>query len=351
MDYPWCKEVVVILKAGDGQEIGHCQGVIIDRERIRSNFYAEVEGPSYEIKEFGINLFDRWGNLKSEYYKHPIKKGTGAWAKELDQGKILLINSVYVNKLYRRRGYGKQLVRDIWQKASKKSPDCRFAAAMIAPLLTDIQSEFPRSPFDTRPPSPEEIARCDELHKAAEKFWREVGFRCIGTSLYGGFAVNEHHPSKAIAPSDDYHRPLALRGSRKDKEQQWPYNKVMTKASDEALLEILKRRVEENGLDDPRWQATDNYSNNILHFVALGKPKSLSFLSKLKRAEHLERARNLIGETPLDLILASLERRRSLQEDDLYDVVTNGSDDFTGHPAADLSCLLTLMNLQNPPET
>lgn len=115
-EWPWLKAVNVASDV-DGQKIGLCHGKIINREPIRATFYRDIEEPTSDTSEMGFDLFDGWGNLKNQYIQHHVKKGTGVWRKELNEGHILLIEHINVELDHRRQGHGKKLVADIWAKA------------------------------------------------------------------------------------------------------------------------------------------------------------------------------------------------------------------------------------------
>ena len=70
----------------------------IDREPIRANFYAQMEEPTHDTCELAFDLFDRWGCVKDDFLRHPIKKGTGVWGKELNEGVILLFEYISVDR-------------------------------------------------------------------------------------------------------------------------------------------------------------------------------------------------------------------------------------------------------------
>ena len=79
---------------------------------------------------------------QSHFYEHPIKKGTGAWGPELDDGSFLLLEIISVNEEYRRQGYGKRLFADLWEQALKAAPDCAYALVWPTHLNdTTIESE------------------------------------------------------------------------------------------------------------------------------------------------------------------------------------------------------------------
>ena len=73
-----------------------------------ATFYR-LEEPTNDLSELAFSLFDHWGSLKSELRNHPIKKGTGVWREELDEGKFLLIEEFTIDENHRRKGYGRKL--------------------------------------------------------------------------------------------------------------------------------------------------------------------------------------------------------------------------------------------------
>ena len=83
-----------------------------------------MDEPSHGTKELSITLFDRWGNLESEYCTHPCKKGTKAWGKKLNEGDIQLITHIFVEKDFRRKGYIRKMLENIWAKAQAISSTC-----------------------------------------------------------------------------------------------------------------------------------------------------------------------------------------------------------------------------------
>lgn len=59
-EWPWLKAVSVRESTDGGHTIGHCNGILIDRDQIRRSFYSEMDKPSHDIKELSLALFDRW---------------------------------------------------------------------------------------------------------------------------------------------------------------------------------------------------------------------------------------------------------------------------------------------------
>ena len=283
------------------------------------------------MSELAFCLFDRWGNLKAELRNHPIKKGTGIWGEELDEGKFLLIEELTIDENHRRKGYGRKLVgarfgfvtsqpaysrllghvfgtnpaldsilrlvsysRDLcsgshfylrqvrltqnlqveqtWAKAQEIAPDCKFAFAWATYLNTrDVEDRGKKlSPKDRE-------LFYQGLQKSGEDFWRAIGFRRVGSSPYFCMANDSTHPSHSLSAKDDYRRPLVL---------------------------------------------------------------SMPFAAEAKAS------RNLEGETPLECLEAGLESGRLKRRAGFMTIPV--SDRFCGFAPNDVECLRLLKGIENP---
>ena len=123
-EFPWLKNINVHIKASDAADspnVGRCTARLIDRDRIRATFHRDMEEISNDTADLAFDIFDRWGCLKSAYQCHPIKKGTGVWGPELNSGLFLLIETMAVGEQYQRKGHGKELFRQVWEKAQEMS--------------------------------------------------------------------------------------------------------------------------------------------------------------------------------------------------------------------------------------
>lgn len=187
--------------------------------------------------------------MRSEYCTHPVRKGNRAWGKEFNEGDILFITSLSVEKDSRRKGIGRKMVENIWAKPQAMSSTCQFAVTLGTYQSSEVPPEM-QNPWRNGPPSTEASAIYTELQLAAEDFWRAVGFRMSGCSGYYGFTSIEDHPSRSISVSDDYRQPHALRIAQRNGDQVSPYSKVMVEASDSTTLEIHKARLQEVPAND-----------------------------------------------------------------------------------------------------
>ena len=112
-EFTWLKSIKIYFRAEETPNtrvIGYCQANLIDRDRIRGTFYRAVEKLTRDLCELAFSLFDRWGNLKREFRSHPVKRGTGVWANEINDGKFLLIEELTIDENHRRKGHGRKLL-------------------------------------------------------------------------------------------------------------------------------------------------------------------------------------------------------------------------------------------------
>lgn len=91
-EWPWLKTFEV-NETRDGVSMSIVAQRIY-REKIRANFYFHMEEPTQQMCEFAYDLFDRWGCIKDDFLHHPIKRGTGVWGNELNEGEILFLNCI-----------------------------------------------------------------------------------------------------------------------------------------------------------------------------------------------------------------------------------------------------------------
>lgn len=330
------------IKADDSPEaqpIGHCHAKLIDREPIRATFYRDMEEPTNDTSGLAFEVFDRWGCLKAELQAHPVKKGTGVWGTELDQGKLLFIEDLAVDDRYRRKGYGRRLVKLVWEQAQGMAPDCDFAIVQATYLNTrDVEAKGKSLLND------EAEAFYNDLQVSAEDFYRAVGFRRIGSSFYFALSKDPSHPSRSLSAADDYRRPLALRSASTADDQVYPYDNDIIQADDSETTKLLETRLVDHSFTEPAWLSVDRHGNNILHMVAPGgKPESLAWILGKSFAAELQLSRNLKGETPLESLEDSLESVRTMRQVGLLTIPI--ADRFTGFAPNDVKCLQLLKGL------
>ena len=322
-----------------------------------------MEELSSDAAALGFGIFNRWGCLKPEFLNHPIKKGTGVWGTELNEGRFVLIETLSIQENYQRKSYGKKLFEQVWAKAQKfamqdnkvfgtgqkASVGCSFAIVWPTVLnTTDVTTEAQKlSPA-------ERLLFYGRKQLALEEFWKAMGFRRIGSSIFFCLAKDPKHISHQLTPQEDYARPVALKASPRVEGQDYPLLDPADKAdifeqkqhSDSETKDKLQARLHKYAATDTTWTSTDRHQNNILHVLAReGKAESLTWVLARPFAHELRSARNLEGETPLEALESQLESDRTWKQFGAMQVVT--SDLFSGFATNQVECLKLLSGVED----
>jgi len=324
-EFGWLEQIdgfIFDQKSSSSSEnhIGYCDGKLIRRKDIRATFRSDMEEPTAETSFLAFDLFDRYGRLKPEFKDHLVKKGSGVWGAEFDDGDIFLIETLKIDKQYQLLGLGSRVVSAMLEKTKEKT---RGYIAITRPGVLD--EEFNQQEQDI-----------------SQRFWRSLGFRRIGSSCWFGFASNPDHPSHLLAAADDYNLPALL------PQTSYPEMECLLKNRPELgdidFVGELGRIFENAATDDPRWKFTDLDGNTVLHIAAIeNKPASAQWI--LGRTKELHQQRNAQGETPLDALLAKLEDTRTTCR--ISSLTVDISDEFIGYSDAAVSCLMHLNNCVN----
>lgn len=105
----------------DGNQVAKCGAKLIRRDDIRSSFYAHMEESSDDTTDLVLHLFDDSGNLKQVLIEHTVRKGTGVWDDELSNGDILLIETIQVDREWRRQGVARRIIDAVLRLIRVKS--------------------------------------------------------------------------------------------------------------------------------------------------------------------------------------------------------------------------------------
>lgn len=396
-EFKWLKPIDFRIKRSDdpdSPQLGYCTAKLIDREPIRATFHRDMEEPTHGTASFGFDVFDRWGNLKSELQHHPLKRGTGVWGAELNIGRVLLIEDISVDEDYRRQGFGRKAFNEVWERAQRLSavedeeriaarkkrynelwkrtgspseekleqPDdfgekmegiflnskqpttqgCDFAVIWA----TTAHSRDDEKETETLSES-EKQAYYTSKQEILEDFWRALGFRRIGSSPYFGFAKDPTHASRLLASHEDYRRPAALEFDAHVDAHDFPQDEALISTNDSDMKKMLGKRLETHPATEASWLSNDREGSNILHIAARDyKAECVSWLLAMPFAASLKIARNLQGETPLELLAARLETLRAYRVHGMMRVVMY--DLFAGHTPNQVACLSQLKGFARP---
>ncbi|KAL1847993.1 hypothetical protein Daus18300_013753 [Diaporthe australafricana] len=318
------------------RRIGGCNAKLIRRNMMRESFWLEMESPTQETSDLAFDLFDRYGRLNSEFYKHEINRGSGVWGNELDHGDLLLFEEITVDTADRRSGIGTKLVNAILEKTRAKVSKRVgfFALARPGSLWSEV------STLSDNPASMREAE--NDAMKAALGFWHAMGFRRVGTSAWLAWTDSPGHPSRQLGIAQDWIRPddqIADVSVSGEMEQTLQILADPAVEAAECIEELTKIFPED--FEDGQWQAIDKDGSTLLHLASfLSKPELVSFL--LSKVPRLTAVRNKKGYTPLEALQNQLERERTRRSVMSMTVVT--SDAFKGFKDSDVACLAILEN-------
>lgn len=140
------------------------------------DFQLEMDDPSEDCSNLARTLFDHEGLLQDRWADDPILMGSGAWSDELSQyaAGFLVLEEVFIEKEWRRKGLGKRMVGDIMREAEKRGADFVFA--------WPTQLNYKEDAWRFMSPGEERAKILDANRVKAISFFRALGFRRIGAS-------------------------------------------------------------------------------------------------------------------------------------------------------------------------
>ena len=349
----------------NGKVVGWANGQHINRSWIRPFFYRDMEEPTQDMSCLAYDVFDRYGCLKKEFKEHPVRKGTGKWGSELDIGILFLIESIRLDKEWRRNGLGTIMVKAIMGKATRLEGGVDFTLTIPGWLNTrDLDLEL-----KDKSKSAARVIRFRHQDTAVA-FFRSLGFRRIGASGCLGLAKDLAHEAHNISCTDDYDpeetpldpdnesdrddsddgNPFTREQRMEEKrlrrmEKALPVHHAINALPDTQCMNFFKARLTAQSVDDPEWNKLDHARNNVLHVAScLSKPLTSRWLIEhIDRDNKLRLARNLEGYTPLEALQAQLEASRISTDHKLMTICI--SDRFRGYLPQTVACLGVLQGL------
>lgn len=72
-EFEWMDKLEASARVGN-KVIMYCQTKLIIKSEIRPNFWENMDGPSQETSKFAVDLFGRYGQLRSIYVDHEINE-------------------------------------------------------------------------------------------------------------------------------------------------------------------------------------------------------------------------------------------------------------------------------------
>jgi GNAT superfamily N-acetyltransferase len=70
--------------------------------------------------EFTTLLMDRKRRLREEHWANPVKRGSGVWGPEVNDGDLCFLDTLYVNEKQRGRGIGRAILERVQAEFTSK---------------------------------------------------------------------------------------------------------------------------------------------------------------------------------------------------------------------------------------
>ena len=358
-------------------EVGNAVAFIIRRSMILPNFHEEMETPHEGTMNLAIELFDRYGRLKEEIRKHALRKGSGVWGKELEEGNFLLVEDVKVKRMHRRKRIASKLVLHILQQAMMPRHNVTFAFARAAAHYNDGESAV-----NTRPSNLSHHEKVDGV----VAFLRFLRFRRVGLTPWLALARDNEHPSRHMARDKDADpkreidwliesdsdeevidcnpdftqtrvkksewEDCFLGNSPKEKpvitSRKRPLHYALKTLPDKHALAFLKSQTREGSLNELPLKALDGRGDTVLHVAAKASmPACVAWLLRQPTIAALVRVDNYAGYTPLEALQSQLESRR-VQAPYGHLRTQLVADTFNGFDEDSVSCLLLFQTSNEP---
>ncbi|KAL7919190.1 hypothetical protein ACQKWADRAFT_301971 [Trichoderma austrokoningii] len=320
--------------------IGSCASVLVRRSRMRRSFHSDIGELLTDTSAMGFGLFDRYGRLKPAFKKGSARSGSGIWGDELDDGDILLVQRVRIDEPHRRQGMGREMIRNLLQRAlAKCDPQTFIAIACAGGRYLKLYNDF-----EGKSDEEQRTIYDRERHKA-ECFWRSLGFRRIGyTEWFAFLPGNAQHACHALPANEDFNPARQTSAHTTNAAFTKLLKAFKTTEKDAARLELTQAALGAYGPEDDAWISADRDGNTLLHHAATSEsPACVKWI--MDHCPRLAIVQNLLGETPLDACQEHLEAIRTQQNwaEDSIAV----SDRFTGYSQPYVAILCALKGLSN----
>lgn len=309
-----------------------CSAVLVERSQLqRHNFWGSLSSCHPDIMRLAVDLFNKHGRLRRDFLDHQLKRGSGLWGTELEEGNILLIRALQTEEP-RRRGLGTSLVFKMMELAR-----ARVGTDTSLFTFANPQSEICFEESRQKPTG--EAASSHDF--ALTTFFRSLGFRRIGDSCWLAHTDIPAHPARALPAAEDYDAPLRFTHKRYPALFRMSWAEVFDQKNDNDCIHLLSNaKVFTNG--HAELNAVDEAGNTFLHLAAkTARPALVVYI--LRKWPHLSHNRNAVARTPLEAMLAHLETMRTISTDPRDSAFRDMSDEFNGHSMEQVQCLGLLL--------
>lgn len=216
--------------------------------------------------------------------------------------------------------------------------------------LDDLEREWNNLPDDA------------ERHRMQEReidratiFYRSLGFRRVGSTVWFALAPGSDHPSHQLTSIEDFNPPEASSSSLHPLLSPFQnighsprsrLDQILNRPprEDPDFLQVLQNCLLQQGSADACWMSQDKDGNTILHLTAsMFSVACVEWVLKQDFGGRLLEMRNNRGETPLEVVQFKLEKLRTQKV--VGQLTIPVSDQFEGHADNAIHCSILLKAL------
>ncbi|TRM60524.1 hypothetical protein BD626DRAFT_504273 [Schizophyllum amplum] len=153
--------------------------------QLKGSFFELLDSKSAELSDFGAKVLDNNMNVYSKLVDDEYHKGTGCWGREMNEGSIMFIHELEVDRRVEHQGIGTRLLQEL-----------------VAPNNYHVN---PKTIIYCWPSSSRarSVDECCESLPPIVNFFRKFGFRRVGRTTYFAHTTDAQHPSRLLPASDD----------------------------------------------------------------------------------------------------------------------------------------------------
>ena len=171
---------------------------------LHSNLYSRVQDlndGSSDGLAFAKAIFCSKGKLKKELISNG-KNSLGPWGTELENGAVLILQLVFIEREFRQQGGGRLLLQSLISRCKEttgRTEKGKIKFVTVYPAV--VKEDFERELEGKTEAEKKEIEK--EHYEIALKFYRANCFRRIGLSKWFSLALCSEHKSRRVAIEND----------------------------------------------------------------------------------------------------------------------------------------------------
>lgn len=214
--YDWYENLEIIVfflpaQGGPTTNVASLSASVLRRDIISGRFGESMSlfvtedgnaGSTSEMEEITLDFdFDDLLHFRRAQLDKIRMQGSGVWRDELNDGNLVIVESIFVDPPLWRRGLGRRMVQVLVDIVRQKG-DCTI---LLRPVFLGKKTydalERDMDGAQLTPMQKQEIAKASATLPL--NFWQAQGFRRIGTTEWLGLSSNPAHPATLIPKDQD----------------------------------------------------------------------------------------------------------------------------------------------------